>query len=142
MHEQTDPSDLTDEAWQRITELIPAAQSGRRPRTWCMRAVLKAIFSGTKGGMQWRRWPTDCPKWQSVSHDVRTWKRAGVWGRIHDTVRARVRAQEAQHQPPTAGCRENQAVKTTEVGGPERGCDHGKQVQGRKRHVLVDTRGW
>jgi putative transposase len=32
-------------------------------------------------------------------------------------------------------------VKTTEVGGAERGFDNGKKVKGRKRHVLVDTLG-
>jgi len=61
--------------------------------------------------------------------------------RIHDTLRARVRAKEAQHKHPTAGCLDSQSVKTTEVGGPERGFDNGKQVKGRKRHVLVDTLG-
>ena len=32
-------------------------------------------------------------------------------------------------------------MKTTEVGGAERGFDNGKKVKGRKRHVLVDTLG-
>jgi putative transposase len=33
-------------------------------------------------------------------------------------------------------------VKTTEVGGQERGYDGGKKVKGRKRHLLVDTQGF
>jgi putative transposase len=70
---------------------------------------------------------------------LRTWKREGVWVRIHDTIRARVRAKEAQHNHPTAGWLESPSVKTPEVGGPERGCDHGKNVHGRTRHVLGDT---
>jgi transposase len=32
-------------------------------------------------------------------------------------------------------------VKTTGVGGKERGYDPGKKVKGRKRHLLVDTEG-
>jgi putative transposase len=141
MNEKTYPSDLTDEEWEWIKELIPAAKSGGRPRTLCMRAVLNAIFYVTKGGIQWRMLPTNFPKWQSVYHYLRTWKRAGVWVRIHDTLRARVRAKEAKHKHPTAGCLDSQSVKTTEVGGPERGFDNGKKVNGRKRHVLVDTLG-
>ena len=102
-NEKTYPSDLPDEEWERITARIPAAKSGGRPRTLGMRAGLKAIFSGTKGGRQWRRLPTDVPQGQRVSQSWRPWKREGGWGRIHETRRARVRAQEAQHTPPTAG---------------------------------------
>jgi len=47
MNEKTYPSDLTDEEWEWIKDVIPAAKSGGRPRTLCMRAVLNAIFSVT-----------------------------------------------------------------------------------------------
>lgn len=42
---------------------------------------------------------------------------------------------------PGAGIVESQSVKTTGVGGEERGHDSGKKVKGRKRHLLVDTQG-
>jgi putative transposase len=141
MNETIYPSDLTDEEWEWIKDLIPAAKRGGRPRTLCMRAVLNAIFYVTKGGIQWRMLPVNFPKWQSVYHYLRAWKLTGVWVRIHDTLRARVREHEERHKHPTAGCLESQSVKTTEVGGAGRGFDHGKKVKGRKRHVLVDTLG-
>jgi transposase len=36
---------------------------------------------------------------------------------------------------------DSQSVKTTGVGGAQRGYDGGKKVKGRKRHLLVDTEG-
>jgi transposase len=36
---------------------------------------------------------------------------------------------------------DSQSVKTTGVGGEQRGYDGGKKVKGRKRHLLVDTQG-
>jgi hypothetical protein len=44
-----------------------------------------------------------------------------------------------------AQCRhivDSQSIKTTGVGGEERGYDGGKKIEGRKRHLLVDTEGF
>jgi putative transposase len=141
MNETTYPGDLTDEDWEWIKDVIPAATSGGRPRTLCLRAVLHAILSVTKGGSQGRMLPTTFPKWQSVSHDLRAWKRQGGWVSIQDTLRVRVRAQEERHKQPTAGCLARQSVKPSTVGGADSGVDNGKKVQGRKRPVLVAPQG-
>lgn len=102
--------------------------------------VVNAIFYLTVGGIQWRMLPKEYPKWKSVYHYFRQWRNEGVWQRIHDTLRAKVRQRNGRHKHPTAGSMDSQSVKSSFVPGL-RGYDAGKRVTGRKRHALVDTNG-
>jgi putative transposase len=140
MHNQTYPSDLTDRQWDCIKDLVPAAKPGGRPRSLQMRQVINAILYIVVTGAQWRMLPKDYPAWQSVYHYFRQWRDDGSWQRLHDTLRAAVRRKAGKHKHPTAGCLDSQSVKTTQVAGL-RGYDKGKNVNGRKRHLLVDTLG-
>ncbi len=140
MQNQTYPTDLTDRQWQCIMLLNPPAQAGGRPRSVDMRQVINAILYLVVTGCQWRMLPKDYPKWQTVYHYFRTWRDDGTWQRIHDTLRAEVRRRAGRHKHPTAGALDSQSVKTTQIPGL-RGFDKGKNVNGRKRHVLVDTLG-
>ena len=134
------PTDLTDVEWDLIKDLIPPAKPGGRKRELDMRAVVNAIFYIVDGGIKWRMLPHEYPNHNSVYWYFSQWRESGDWRRIHDTLRAKVRRQEGRHKHPTAGCLDSQSVKTTELGG-ERGYDTGKNVKGRKRHILVDTLG-
>ena len=140
MKRQLYPTDLSDSQWDYIKELIPPAKTGGRPRSLDMRMVVNAILYVVVGGIQWRMLPKEYPKWQSVYYYFGMWRDDGTWQRIHDTLRAQVRRRAGRHKHPAAGCLGSQSVKTTAVPGV-RGYDKGKQVNGRKRHGLVDTLG-
>jgi putative transposase len=60
---------------------------------------------------------------------------------MHSALLKRVRVRLKRNPQPSVAIVESQSVKTTGVGGEERGYDGGKKVKGRKRHLLVDTEG-
>ena len=134
------PSDISYGGWDEVKDLLPPAKQGGRPRTVNLKNILNAIFYVVKTGCQWRQLPHDFDNWSTVYTYFRNWKNNGTWQIIHDTLRARVRRKNKRHKHPTAGCIDSQSVKTTSVGGI-RGFDAGKLINGRKRHVLVDTMG-
>jgi putative transposase len=54
-------TDLTDEQWELLQKLIPAAKQGGRPRTVDMRGVINAIFYVLVAGCAWSLLPHDFP---------------------------------------------------------------------------------
>jgi putative transposase len=71
----------------------------------------------------------------------RVWRIDGTWERMSGAMRRRLREKLGRDPEPSAGIVDSQSVKTTGVGGEQRGFDGGKKVRGRKRHILVDTEG-
>src|SRR3989440_3131567 len=133
-------TDLTDEQWHIMQPLIPAAKPGGRPRTVDMREILNTLFYQNRTGCQWDLLPHDLLPKSTVYDYFSQWRDDGTWQQMLDTLREAVR-QQAGHDPaPSAGSIDSQTVKGTEVGG-ERGYDGNKKVNGRKRHIIVDTLG-
>ncbi|MGA1870532.1 MAG: IS5 family transposase [bacterium] len=143
MEEKNYWSDLTNERWELIKPLLPESQNNRgygRPRIICLRIILNAIFYLVRTGCQWRMLPHNFPNWKTVYHYFRKWRKDGTWERIHDNLHVRTRLKTGREGEPSAGIIDSQSVKTTEVGGL-RGYDAGKKINGRKRHIIVDTMG-
>jgi putative transposase len=106
-----------------------------------MRGVLNTLFYLNRSGCQWDMLPHDLLPKSTVYDYFAQWRDDGTWATLVKALRERTRV-EAGHEPtPSAACIDSQSVKTTEMGGPERGYDGGKKIQGRKRHLLVDTLG-
>src|SRR5206468_1239316 len=57
-----------------------------------------------------------------------------------DLLRKKVRTQEKPYSPRTTASVDSQSVDTTS-GGEQRGRDNAKNVDGRKRHIVVDSMG-
>ena len=137
-------SDLTDAQWAIVEPMIPPAKSNQRgghPRTMDMREVLHTILSLHRSGCQWDMLPHDLLPKSTVYDYFSPWRDDGTWAKIGQVLREQTRSAAGHEPTPSAACIDSQSVKTTEIGGPERGYDGGKKLKGRKRHLLVDTLG-
>jgi putative transposase len=139
MRTQIYPSDLTDSQWVLIEPRLPVSAGGR-PRKTNLRAVVNAIFYILRTGCQWRYLPKDFPPKSTVWRYFDQWRHNGTLDTIHDLLRKKVRTQEKPYAPRTTASVDSQSVDTTS-GGEQRGRDNAKNVDGRKRHIVVDSMG-
>jgi putative transposase len=139
MRTQSYPSDVTDAQWLLIEPHLPVYPGGR-PRKTDLRDVVDAIFYVLRTGCQWRYLPKDFPPKSTVWRYFDEWRHNGTLDTIHDLLRKKVRTAEKPYSPRTTASVDSQSVDTT-GGGEQRGRDNAKNVDGRKRHIVVDSMG-
>lgn len=140
------PSDTTVAEWALLEPLLPVeacrTKTGGRPEKWHRRDVVDAIRYLVDNGAKWRALPADFPPWSTIYYVFRKWARNGVVAFIRDQLRRRIRTNLGRCPYPVTLIVDSQSVKAAEtVGRNSRGFDPGKKINGRKRHVAVDTQG-
>ncbi|MFD5211598.1 IS5 family transposase [Streptomyces anulatus] len=135
------PSDLTEEQWELVEPLLPAARvgpKGGRREKHPPRRIVDAIFYVVRTGCAWRQLPKDFPPWPTVYWYFTWWHDDGTVERVHDTLRGRVRKADGRKAQPI----DSQSVRTADtVPVGTRGFDAGKKVKGHKRFIVTDTLG-
>lgn len=135
------PSDLTEGQWGFLESLIPPAKPGGCPREHDVREILNALFYHNREGCSWRAIPHDFGiPWKTAYNYFRVWITNGTWDHLVDTLRRRTRTAAGRNPEPKVAYIDSQSAKTAH-GGEQRGYDPAKNVQGRKRHIVVDSLG-
>ncbi|WP_306249879.1 IS5 family transposase [Parvularcula sp. IMCC14364] len=134
-------SDLTDDEWALIEPEIPLPNRMGRPRKWPMREIMNALLYIASTGCQWRMLPRDFPPFSTVQKYFYWWRDDRLLEKINHRLLFECREAHGRSPHPSAGVIDSQSVKTTESGGIT-GFDAGKNIKGRKRHILTDTEGF
>jgi putative transposase len=136
-------SDLTDEEWEIVKEILSREEpeATGRPVEVDYRRIWDAIHYINKTGCQWAYLPHDFPPPTTVNYHYLKWMRNGFFERVNTEVRKRLRKKNGRHEEPSAGIIDSQSVKGTSESAEESGFDGGKMVKGRKRHIVIDTIG-
>jgi putative transposase len=115
------PSDLNDDEWTPIEDMIPPpiCIANLQEPLYHPREMMNAIRYRTRTGCSWRLLAHDFPPWTSVFQRFRIWSRVGVLDTIHDRLRSMVRVAAGRNEEPSAAILDSQNVKSTDVGGPK-----------------------
>jgi transposase len=145
-------TDLSDAGFALIGPHLPAPNRLGRPRTVDLREVINAILYLLRTGCAWDLLPREFPPKSTVFGYFRRLWEDGTWPTLHAVLVMAARERAGREASPSAAIVDSQSVRTTESGGPKGGAcpragrrpdpgDAGKKIDGRKRHVLVDTLG-
>jgi putative transposase len=129
--------EFTDSQWQVIEKIL----NDQRKRKHSLRTIINAIFFINNTGIQWRNLDSKYPPWETVFYHFTQLKVRGIWEEILDSLVAMERKRNEKECSPSLLAIDSQSVKIVQFVNEEKGIDGGKNVNGRKRTILVDTLG-
>jgi transposase len=129
--------ELTTAQWQDIKEMV---DNGRK-RKHSLLLIVNALFRITRTGLQWRNLEGSYPPWPIVYYYFRKWQTDGTWSRLLHLLVAKERQRQGRNTKASAVAVDSQSVKKGSLIALATGVDGGKLVNGRKRHLAVDTLG-
>lgn len=97
--EEPYPSDVTQKEWLIVKPLLPQSGKLGRPPRYSRRVMLNAMMYVVRSGCTWRMMPKEFPHWRLVYYYFAKWQSLGVWQRLNDALRDRVRVKAGKKKP-------------------------------------------
>lgn len=92
-------------------------------------------------GCQWRNTPINFLKSCTLPYYFDKWKADQTWTKILLRLFLRRREQLGRNPMPILGAIDSQSVKTAPLISQDKSIDGNKRINGRKRHMIVDSQG-
>jgi transposase len=137
---QTKFTELTDSQWQYIENILETLQ-GKRKRHHDLREIFNAIIWITRTGVQWRNLSSKYPGWNIVYYYFNKWQKMNILKKLLSDLVLRERVRQKRKPNPSRVAVDSQSVKKVSFIHLESGIDGGKKINGRKRHLAVDSLG-
>lgn len=134
-------TNLTDAEWELVADLFERSPGQRgKPAHYSRRELVNPCFDVLRTRCAWRLLPEPFPPWQAVYKAFARWVEAGVFEQMQDRLREQRRARMGRSSTPTAAVIDARSNRAPPRGG-DNGFDAAKKVKGRKRNLVVDTKG-
>ncbi len=132
---------LSDTQWANIQDLVEKRSLRGCPRRVDLRKVLDGLFHMIRTGCQWRNTDQKYGKSATLYYYFSKWKKAGTWDVILKRLVLLRRKQIGRNSMPSLGAIDSQSVKIVPLISQSTGIDGNKKINGRKRHIIVDSQG-
>jgi Transposase and inactivated derivatives len=110
-HREQYDSDVSDRNGQLSGSICHSGAGWVGHHVMSGREVFNAIMYVTKTGCPWRYLPHDFPGWRLVYYYFASWQKLGVWQRINDALREKVRKKSAKKKPRARPSSTRRALK-------------------------------
>lgn len=132
---------LSDNQWANIADLLEKPYTTARPRTVSIRNMVDGLRFLVRTGCQWRNIDEKYGKMSRLRYYFDKWTADGTWTLVLKSLVLCRREQLGENPEPDVGAIDSQSVKAAPLSKEDKGIDGNKKVNGRKRHLIVDSQG-
>ena len=128
-----------DTQWTNIKDLIEKTYITGRPRKTNLRNVVDGLRYLVRTGCQWRNVDIKYEKKSVLRYYFDLWRKENILPKLLKRLILLRRVQLGCEAAPNLGAIDSQSIKVVPLINEDKGIDGNKKINGRKRHIIVDS---